>query len=567
MKTIWTLIKIQFKSRVALKKDKTVKEKIKFGVLITLGLLVFGGFIGLYYMLAGQFVSDDPRHDLGREFLIFTIIIFQVIQTIFLIPSMLKRLDITNERELLLKLPITHKQIFLSKTIVSYVMEVIFASIVLLPILIAYGIATSMHVGFFFLFPIILLFVPSLPFFVASIFIYPAIKLVQFMKSRAIWTSIGYLVGLVGAMALYIFIINTVMGHLTGSGNFQQSLHDNIENIRRWASALFPQGVYANLVNTTFLTALWSFFAILGSSVILLFLAYVIGGFAYKKTYQDERVGFRAYQSKDGFKQRTPMNATIRKEVTNILRSSNYTFQLFLLVIITPMIVFFVDRLSMTTFSESLTDGAQGVGVGIALFVILILLPLSASFAASNITREGHNVYHTKLIPQPFMRQILVKFFVVLIPIAISVILTSFILMIPNRLQFSELNLSIGIVDALYLLFVSLCMAVGYVALGTYLDIRRPLANQVGEGELQRSTPNINFVMILGLVVGVVIGLLAIMGNFTHMLEFAGGFLSFLSQIGRVIRWVFIGLAPAFAVGMCVLLFVKGPKKYAELEQ
>ena len=119
MKTIWTLIKLQFKTRVALKKDKNLKEKIKFGVLVTTLLAVFGAFIFLYYLLAGQFISANEAQDLSYEFLVFTFVIFMIIQTIFLVPSLLKRLDINNERELLLKLPISPRQIFLSKIIVS----------------------------------------------------------------------------------------------------------------------------------------------------------------------------------------------------------------------------------------------------------------------------------------------------------------------------------------------------------------------------------------------------------------------------------------------------------------
>ncbi|MCL2586983.1 MAG: hypothetical protein FWE31_01950 [Firmicutes bacterium] len=575
MKSIWTLIKIQFKSRVALKKEKTTRERIKFGLTVALLLGVFGAFIFLYYLFAGQFIDtiNPEANDLSYPFLVFTILFFQAIQTVFLIPSLLKRLDINNERELLLKLPVSHKQIFASKVIVAYILEVLFAVVLLLPILIAFGIASSMHWGFYLYIPLILLFAPALPFFVASLLLYPAMKLVQLMKSRAILTSLGFLIGLIGGMALYIFVMNTIVGHLTAEGNFRLTLNNNVTGIRNTADLFFPQRLFANLVGADAITALWSFFAILGGSALFMALSYFIGSLAYKQSYQDERSGFNAKTTPNSFKQGSPRKATLTKEIKNIFRSSNYTFQLFLVVIITPMIVFFVDRISSATFFESLriqqqADNAGSVGFGIALFVLMILIPLSASFAASNITREGHNVYHTKLIPQPFRTQILTKFFIVFVPVAVSAIISVGVLMIPHQPDpIAQITVHLGMLDALFLLFVALCMTAGYVALGTYLDIKRPLSNQVGEGELTRSTPNINFVMALGIVIGSAIGILTIFGNFAHLFEHAHGFVRFITSVGLYSQWIFFCFAALFAVGMCALLFVDGPKKYGRLEQ
>ena len=572
-KQIWTLIKIQFKSRVSIKKEKTTAGWVKFGALVATLLGVFGAFIFLYYILAGQFISDDPANDLSYPFLVFTILIFQIIQTVFLVPSLLKRLDLNNERELLLKLPVSHKQIFLSKIIVSYILEILFAAVLLLPILIAYGIASSMHWGFFLYIPLILIFVPALPFFVATLLLYPAIKLVQIMKTRALWTSLGFLVGLIGAMTIYILIMNAVVSQFVATGNFRATLDENVDSIRNLASGFWPQRFFANLVDTTAVTAIWSFFAILGSSIFLFALSYVIGGLAYKQSYQDERCNHHALYRKDAFKVSSPKMATYNKEVKNIWRSSNYTFQLFLVVLITPMIVFFVDRIASFTFFESLRIHGEsgivgGVGFGIALFVLLVLLPLSSSFAASSITREGYNVFHTKLIPQPFMTQILAKFFIVFVPVAISVIVSIIALVIPHQPDpTAQIFLNLGAADAFYLLYVSLAMTAGYIALGTYLDIRRPLANQVGEGELQRSTPNINVIIGIGMLIGVTVGTLTILGNFAPFFVNANGFVRGIANIGEQMRWIFLAFATLFAVGCCVLLFLRGPKKYAQLEQ
>ena len=151
--TIWTLIKLQFRAGVRLARAKTpIRTALKLALLLLIGAVLLGGFIAIYYLLALQFVLIDGTDiSLSKEFLVFSLGGFQVLQTLFLIPMLIKVLDLNNDRELLLKLPISSRQIFISKVIVAYMFELVFAAVVLTPILIAYGIASSAGAAFFLL--------------------------------------------------------------------------------------------------------------------------------------------------------------------------------------------------------------------------------------------------------------------------------------------------------------------------------------------------------------------------------------------------------------------------------
>ena len=579
MKTVSTLIKLQFKARVALPKKQGVKSNIKLATIILAILAIFGVFVYVYYLLALQFTDGtlrglgiDPRFDLSREFLIFTILVFQILQTLFLIPNLVKTLDVNNDRELLLKLPLSHRQIFASKILVSYLFEIIFAAVVLLPIFIAFGIATSMHWGFYLYIPLILMFVPIIPFFIASLVIYPVMKVIQFMRGRALLTSLVYLAGLVGAIFLYMFIINNVMYAVTEADNFPNTLYEYEYNIRRAGNAFFPQALFANLINTRWYTALWSFFAILGISAALMTVAYFVAGHNYKKTYMDEGGNFSAPSRKPSFKQRSPLYATLKKDSANILRSSNYTFQFLLLVVITPLIVFFVNRVAMFSAWQSFRNMGDALAsrymvFGFSFFVMMIMLPLSASFAASSITREGHNIYHTKLIPQSFKRQLFIKAAIVFVPILLSIVVTVLLMRIPYQPADLAPAQYISTENALFLLGVSILFAIGYVCIGIYLDLRSPLCNQVGGGELNRSTSHINTVIGVGLAVGVVLGLLSMIGGFTILTVLGPEWLQVFVRIGEHIRLISIGIAAGFAIVAAGLLFFDGPKRYYQLEQ
>ncbi|MCL2570422.1 MAG: hypothetical protein FWE16_04425 [Firmicutes bacterium] len=573
MKTIWTLIKLQFKARVALKKQPSLQKKIKFGIIVASLFALFGLFVFVYWLLANQFVSDNPLLDLRREFLIFTILGFQVLQTVFLIPNMVKSLDINNERELLLKLPITHKQIFASKMITGYLGEILFATIIMLPILIAYGLASSMSWGFYLFVPIILIFLPAIPFFISSLVLYPVTKAVQFMKSRALLTSVSYLVGLVVAIYLYMQAIHTVMAGIMDSGNFRLQLEDNIYRIREVGRMFFPQGLFANMGSGEPLTILWSFFVLIGICGALLAISYFIAGANYKKTYMNETSGgYRSISRSHVSNPRSPLYATFKKDTLNILRSSNYTFQLLLMVVITPMLVFFVNRIAFFSSYQEFRnmgelDQAGGIAFGVSLFVLLILLPLVSSFAASNITREGPNIYHTKIIPQSYIRQLFVKIVIVMIPIILAVVASVLMLRIPFQPDILAPPQYLHGWDVWYLLLVGLFMAVGYVCIGTYFDLRNPLCNQLGDGELVKPTKHVNNIMGIGIVIGAVVGILAMIGGFADLLTFAPQWIRTIAIMGEHIKTVFFVFAGIFAVVSVLLLAIDGVRQYKKLEQ
>ena len=574
MKTIWTLVKLQFKARVAIQKRRSLREWFKFVLMIATLVVLFAVFVLIYALVAREFIDvRGGTYDLRAEFLIFTLFGFQVLQTIFLVPALVRKLDINNERELLMKLPVTERQIFVSKIAVAFILEVIFAAVILLPILVAYGIVSQMHWGFFLAMVPLLVFAPVIPFFLASLLVCPVTKLVNLMRARAILTSIGYLVMLVGAIYLYMMLVNNVMIAIVDSGRFQEAIRDNVDGIRAGAQALFPQFLFANMIDTNWYTALWSFFAIVGMSAALMALAWLVAGAHYKKMLQEERGTFSTISRKKRFCQRSGTHAAVKKETLNIFRSSNYTFQFMLLVIVMPMLVFFVNRVAMFSTYESFrnwgpeaVDESGAMAFGVSMFVMLIILPLVSSFAASNITREGWNVFRTKMIPQSFRRQLTIKAFVVFIPIFLSVVISVAMLRIPYQAGVFAPRIYISWNDFGYLLAVASALVIGYISFGMYLDLRNPLCAQVGSGELTRTTTPINTVMVTGLIIGAAVGLLMMLSNYTDILSLAPLWLYRLARMGENIRPIFMVFSLLFALGGILTLFLDGPRRYSAIE-
>ena len=573
--TIWTLIKLQFRAGVRLARAKTpIKTALKWLMLLVIGSILLGGFIAVYFLLARQFVRVEATDILlGKEFLVFSIGGFQVLQTLFLIPMLIKVLDLNNDRDLLLKLPISSRQIFISKIIVAYMFELVFAAVVLTPILIAYGIAAGAGVAFFCLIPVLLLFVPVLPFFIATLVMFPVLRAVSFLRNRSLLTIGCYLAGLVLLIVVYMEMVHGVMKALADDG-FGETLAKNAEAIQRGAVWLYPAQFFAGLaipksaaiaLPNAAATAVLNFVFILIASAAMIIVAFAVAGSMYKRIYMDERVMYSTPGRKRGMRPRNATAAVVEKDILNIFRSSNYTFQFLLIVVITPLLVYFCNRTAAYSMTQAFNragqiDQAQNMIFGVSMLVIMILIPLAACFAASNISREGYNIGHTKLIPVTFRKQLFIKAAVVFVPILISVTVSCCLTLLKYPTTPGNTVRGLTAAEMLTVFGTAVLMCAGYVTLGTYLDLKKPVCNQIGAGELTKSTPHINLIMGIGVLLGAGLGILGMFSGFTNAffkVDFSG----------TAMNLFYLGFAAAFAITGSVLLFVDGPRKYERLEQ
>jgi len=570
MDTIWTLIKLQFNAGVRLAKDKSpLKTALKWLLIGIIAAALLGGFVAVYYFLARQFTfAYTGGFDLGIEFLTFTIAGFMVIQALFLIPMLIKVLDINNDRELLLKLPLSSRQIFISKIIVAYMFELVFAAVILGPLLIAYGIAFSASWWFFAaVIPFMILFVPVFPFFLAILALFPMMKLAQFMKNRSSATTVAYLVGLVAAVVLYMLIVQAMIRPLIAEDGIGAVLGDNAMTISNVSRFFYPARAFALLAAGGAMVVLINLGIVLGSSVAMLSLAFFIASLKYKKFYMEEHGTISSFKAKSEYKGGNSAFAVFIKDVRNIFRSSNYAFQFLLIVAITPLLIFFSNRIANFAMFQSfmdygVVDMSHGISFEISLFITLVLIPLASAFAASNISREGHNIYHTKLIPVSFRKQILIKTGIVFVPIFVSILIGALLSMLNHQVVPGAAGTTIaGLAgtEVLMLLAIATFMAVGYICLGTYIDIRKPLCNQVGSGELTKSTGHANFIILLGASLGLGFGAIGLLSAFGAEVDFA--------MSARAFRVFLLCFSAVFGAVFATLLFIDGPKRYNKLEQ
>ena len=567
MSIVLTLIKLQIKAGVKLEHSKN-KVRTVFKILGALFFILSAlfVFVAIYTLITMQFcvpfVNERGKtQNLSLEFLVFTFLGFQILQTLFLAPILLKNLNINNERETLLKLPVSPMQIFISKFIVSYIFELIFTICVLLPVLIAFGIVTEAAVFFWLFIPFVILFMPALPFFLTTLFVLPLINLIKALKNRPLLNFLTCVISLCIVVFLYMQIVEGA-SYLVINKGILDVLRKDAVSISKVTEYFFLQGLFSKVLSGNATDKFVNFIIIMVISVSLIAVTFLLANLLYERTYMNENQKERIYSKKQGFTQISGNLALMKKELKNIFRSSNYSFQFLLVIIITPLFIFFCNKLAAYSSFESFRSNGmsedallntQDMMFSISLLVITILIPLANSFAASNITREGNSIYSTKIIPVSFRRQLLVKFFICFVPTMAAVFISSFIILIPATAS----NLlgalpTITPYQSLELFGIATFLSIGYIALGTYLDLKNPLCSQIGGGELTKTTKHINVIMLLGLIIAAAFGLLSFFSVFFEDINL------------NLIYWL---LSIIFALLMFCLLYFFGPKKYYKLEQ
>ncbi|MCL2861126.1 MAG: hypothetical protein FWE22_01795 [Firmicutes bacterium] len=566
MDTIWTLIKLQFRAGARIAREKSpARTALKWLIIIAVASVLMGGLIAVYYMLSNQFTIIEGGVDLLNEFLTFTLAAFMAIQTLFLIPLLIKVLDINNDRELLLKLPLSSRQIFISKLLVAYSFELLFTLVILGPLLIAYGAVASMAWWFFvFAIPLFIIFVPVFPFFLTILLLFPIIKLVQFLKQRTVITILVYLGALVGGIILYMQVVQGMV-HAIAYDGFADTLQNNAGQIQNISRYLFPAQLFAFMVSGGAGSFFGWFAVVIAASAILLTGAFYIANLKYKKFYMEEHGTMSGFSAKGKYNGLNSSTAVLGKDSRNIFRSSNYTFQFLLIVAITPLLIFFSNRVANYAAFHSLAEYGQAsmagdMGFEITLLISIVLIPLASAFAASNISREGHNIYHTKLIPVSFRKQLFIKAGIVFVPIFATTLVGVLLSMITHRNIGGGSMYIAGLqgTDVLVLLVITTFMAIGYICLGTYIDLRKPLCNQIGTGELTKATGHANFIILLGTIIGLGFGAVALLAAFDINI------VDISRQGFRIFLLIF---SIVFGGTFAALLFVDGPKRYYRLEQ
>ena len=183
MSQFLTLLKLEFLTkRNRINKGGRVFPRILKILVFLLGVGVIGAVI--LYAFSGV-IKTCMEAEIEGEFLIFFIFLVQLAQFLFGISLTTKTLYFSDDNDLM-KLPIKGMTIFLAKAAYLYIKELLFSSVIGIPVFIEYGILTGESAGFFAILPFIAIIFPLIPFLFSLILSVPMMYIISSLKNQLI---------------------------------------------------------------------------------------------------------------------------------------------------------------------------------------------------------------------------------------------------------------------------------------------------------------------------------------------------------------------------------------------
>lgn len=485
-----TLLKLEFLSKMnRFGKGAKLFPRIIKAIIMLMGFAVMAGVVLFAF---DTVIKTCLNAGIGNEFLVFFIFLVQLAQLLFGLSLTTKTLYFSNDNDLM-KLPVKGTTIFFSKVLYLYIKEFIFALVLGLPVFIQFGVLSGQTAGYYCMIPVVLILFPLVPFLLALILSVPMMYLVGYLKNKFVVMLLIYISIVAVGFFLYITCLKFILAILQ-SNDASTVFSDNlVMAIKGVASYIYPAILIKNLLQNYRLIE--TFLVVITMCLTLSALIFYFAHKIYLKILLKNSEGDgNFFTRKTEIKARSISKALFFREFLTIFRSVNYSFQYLTIVITTPLMVYFSSSIASNLGIEQI---GRGVLPGISVLVLIMFLTMGTSFAATSITREGGNFFHTKIIPVSYKKQIFVKFMLYVIVAIPSILVSCFVLAMCGFISY---------VEALLIALAVIFIITGNISSSISLDIKRPQFMYLDGKEITKSTKNVNATISQGFIIGVIMG-------------------------------------------------------------
>ena len=202
------LFKLQLDNRFTLFKKRDWKLALKqiFKYLVFVAVVTLALYLVLNKVVFLLAIKINAQ-------MIATVILFtQAITFFFALGNIIRTMYLSKDNELLMVLPVTFNQLFVSKTMVLYVAELIFSIKFVLPVFLALGFLGHLPILYFAMILLVIPILPLLPIAVACLLSIPTIFVVKFLKKHTILSVLTVLVLVATIFVLYMLLVGKVSG-------------------------------------------------------------------------------------------------------------------------------------------------------------------------------------------------------------------------------------------------------------------------------------------------------------------------------------------------------------------
>lgn len=421
MNDLTTLIKKQLGFYIDIKgyfNDKKSRKKF-FAVIFSSFILLFY----LYLMQKGLFKYYDLYLEQGKakDLLITGISTYLSAVLIFTTANNIAKIYYSDETKILLRLPIKHSSIFISK-ILSVSFSALFYSILLVfPMIYKIGVFYNKSI-LFYIASLISVYLSTV--ILISIEMIVIVWIMYFVnKSKVLKNTFKY----ISTVLFFVVIIGLQFFIQIGMGSSsERDILNTVDESKNIFTKVFPQvNLFTNaLLGDSFGISLLNFFLLLLISILILFIVVKLG---YKRMVSgilnENVVSSKPKKtSKVSEYKNEPVYMTIcKKDLSNIFHNANYLINKFTMGIIFPL--FFAgsfyfnakndNEFDINTVFTSIEEFIKANYIQSLGIILLGFIPLGLFFASSSqltsstFSREGKKIWMMKVYPIKIKDQVL----------------------------------------------------------------------------------------------------------------------------------------------------------------
>ena len=485
MKRLYSLIKASMSSDMSLFKIKTNKNNKLFPIFIALFLMfmIWGSANTMFEKIAPMHLSY-----ILLSLFVLSISIMTFLEGIYKSGPLIFN---CKDDQLLLSLPIKRRTVLFIRILKFYSFELLFNSMFLLPIMVAYiRWADTISWTYYLTSFIMLLLLPIIPIVLSCIIgvITSSISSrFKYKNAAQIIISMVFILGIMFISYNMDNVFNYIVKHST-------SINDLIIKV------YYPAGIYSKLV--TNFNALDLIIFILVNIVIFILSIFILSKFYFKINSRLKNISTTKKIIKVDsltIKTRSPLRSIINKEILTFFKTPvfivNAGFALVLYLIITIICAFKYNSLIPIILSEGnglgLTKDLVINNQSIIIFILISLTAFMTSITNSVISLEGRNIRILKSLPIKTETILMGK---VLAPLLI----TTPVLLIGDIILFIVTKISI--LEIILLLVLSILMPLISHFIGIIMNLKYPKLDWESTTEVVKQSTSSFLSVMIGMI-------------------------------------------------------------------
>ncbi len=501
---IRTLLRLEIKNRFGnLKSGKNTWLKY-LGTAVLLVAIVYG-----LYLVAGIFFRMFDKAGIAYEALVMVYTLFFVFMLAMGLSGTTKVLYYKGDNEILMRYPVSGEEVFVSKTLFLILSQTVMTVVIVTPFLLAYAEVTELGTEFYSMMPVSILFLILIPFLLSNILAIPAMHFTNRIRNKFAFIIICLALIVTVMFAVYMLVFDKIVEFMRDS-DFSVFDEEVVVIIERVCKYLIPTKYFADILLGKQLYIAYPVLIML-TSLSLIGTIFVIVRLYPKTLLNNIEVEGSAFRHVTRNRKRTIFGTLLHKEFLQVFRSVNYSFQYFVLACAMPVMVYFCNSITMRLGKDQV---GEQIALGMTMLVMLIFATVIISFAATSVSREGDNFYHTKVAPVSVRTQLFAKFFMYFIVSVLSNGIGVAVLIFTEQITWQ-----IG----LWLFVIVEALSIGLTLDSMYMDIRKPYFNLSGEGEVVNNNASTTLAVALGFVVAITESVLCMLLSWSAYSDAKGG--------------------------------------------